>query len=263
MKLGQIASTRPDVMPADVITELKKLQDDVRRSRSRRSRRPSRRASARRSTRSSSASTRSRSPPRRSARCIAPCSSTPDGPSDGRREGAAPERRAPPSRATSSSSTSLAAAARARRSPRRASTRRRGLVAAVRSRDHQRARLHARRPRTPSASRRTSRAHREVVRFPQVYKEASSKHVLTLEFFDGQKVDEAVRDARRHGPGDREERGRRRHQDDLRGRLLPRRSAPRQHHHPRRRPSSAGDRPHRSRHGRPPLARAARSRPSI
>lgn len=30
IKLGQIASTRPDVLPADVITELKKLQDDVR-----------------------------------------------------------------------------------------------------------------------------------------------------------------------------------------------------------------------------------------
>jgi ubiquinone biosynthesis protein len=29
IKLGQIASTRPDVLPADVITELKKLQDEV------------------------------------------------------------------------------------------------------------------------------------------------------------------------------------------------------------------------------------------
>jgi ubiquinone biosynthesis protein len=29
IKLGQIASTRPDVLPADLITELKKLQDDV------------------------------------------------------------------------------------------------------------------------------------------------------------------------------------------------------------------------------------------
>jgi ubiquinone biosynthesis protein len=29
IKLGQIASTRPDVLPADVIAELKKLQDDV------------------------------------------------------------------------------------------------------------------------------------------------------------------------------------------------------------------------------------------
>ena len=30
------------------------------------------------------------------------------------------------------------------------------------------------------------------VRFPKVYKQASSKHVLTLEFFDGKKVDRAV-----------------------------------------------------------------------
>src|SRR6185503_4037401 len=29
VKLGQIASTRPDVLPADVIVELKKLQDSV------------------------------------------------------------------------------------------------------------------------------------------------------------------------------------------------------------------------------------------
>jgi ubiquinone biosynthesis protein len=32
----------------------------------------------------------------------------------------------------------------------------------------------------------------EVVRFPKVYKQASSKHVLTLEFFDGLKVDKAI-----------------------------------------------------------------------
>lgn len=32
------------------------------------------------------------------------------------------------------------------------------------------------------------------VRFPHVYKSASSKHVLTLEFFDGKKVDKAVQD---------------------------------------------------------------------
>jgi ubiquinone biosynthesis protein len=32
----------------------------------------------------------------------------------------------------------------------------------------------------------------EVVRFPKVYRQASSKHVLTLEFFDGQKIDKAV-----------------------------------------------------------------------
>jgi ubiquinone biosynthesis protein len=32
----------------------------------------------------------------------------------------------------------------------------------------------------------------ELVRFPKVYKQVSSKHVLTLEFFDGLKVDKAV-----------------------------------------------------------------------
>ncbi len=32
----------------------------------------------------------------------------------------------------------------------------------------------------------------DVVRFPKAYKQASSKHVLTLEFFDGLKVDKAV-----------------------------------------------------------------------
>lgn len=32
----------------------------------------------------------------------------------------------------------------------------------------------------------------EVVRFPKAYKQASSKHVLALEFFDGMKVDKAV-----------------------------------------------------------------------
>jgi ubiquinone biosynthesis protein len=32
----------------------------------------------------------------------------------------------------------------------------------------------------------------ELARFPKVYKQASSKHVLTLEFFDGLKVDKAV-----------------------------------------------------------------------
>ena len=38
---------------------------------------------------------------------------------------------------------------------------------------------------------RTSRA-RATSGFPKVYKQASSKHVLTLEFFDGIKVDEAI-----------------------------------------------------------------------
>lgn len=32
----------------------------------------------------------------------------------------------------------------------------------------------------------------ELVRFPKVYKQASSKHVLALEFFDGRKIDDAV-----------------------------------------------------------------------
>src|SRR5579883_1723626 len=35
-------------------------------------------------------------------------------------------------------------------------------------------------------------AGKERVRFPRVYKQASSKHVLTLEFFDGKKLDRAV-----------------------------------------------------------------------
>jgi ubiquinone biosynthesis protein len=35
-------------------------------------------------------------------------------------------------------------------------------------------------------------AGHERVRFPRVYKQASSKHVLTLEFFDGKKLDRAV-----------------------------------------------------------------------
>ncbi|MGH7297923.1 MAG: ABC1 kinase family protein, partial [Polyangiaceae bacterium] len=35
-------------------------------------------------------------------------------------------------------------------------------------------------------------AGRERVRFPRVFKQASSKHVLTLEFFDGKKLDRAV-----------------------------------------------------------------------
>jgi ubiquinone biosynthesis protein len=35
-------------------------------------------------------------------------------------------------------------------------------------------------------------AGQERVRFPKVYKQASSKHVLTLEFFDGKKLDRAV-----------------------------------------------------------------------
>ena len=35
-------------------------------------------------------------------------------------------------------------------------------------------------------------AGQERVRFPRVYKQASSKHVLTLEFFDGKKLDRAV-----------------------------------------------------------------------
>ncbi|HEY8039736.1 MAG TPA: AarF/ABC1/UbiB kinase family protein [Polyangiaceae bacterium] len=35
-------------------------------------------------------------------------------------------------------------------------------------------------------------AGRERVRFPRVYRQASSKHVLTLEFFDGKKLDRAV-----------------------------------------------------------------------
>jgi ubiquinone biosynthesis protein len=38
----------------------------------------------------------------------------------------------------------------------------------------------------------TGTAQGEHVRFPKVYKQASSKHVLTLEFFDGLKVDKAV-----------------------------------------------------------------------
>ncbi len=29
MKLGQVASTRPDLIPDDVVAELRKLQDDV------------------------------------------------------------------------------------------------------------------------------------------------------------------------------------------------------------------------------------------
>ena len=37
VKFGQLLSTRPDIVPPDIITELRGLQDDVRRSRSRRS----------------------------------------------------------------------------------------------------------------------------------------------------------------------------------------------------------------------------------
>jgi ubiquinone biosynthesis protein len=37
-------------------------------------------------------------------------------------------------------------------------------------------------------------AGRDRVRFPRVYRQASSKHVLTLEFFDGKKLDRAVAD---------------------------------------------------------------------
>jgi ubiquinone biosynthesis protein len=37
-------------------------------------------------------------------------------------------------------------------------------------------------------------AGRDRVRFPRVFKQASSKHVLTLEFFDGKKLDRAVAD---------------------------------------------------------------------
>ena len=72
VKFGQLLSTRPDIVPPDIVAELRALQDDVhavpvRRRRARRSAR----SSSSRSSSSSSSSTRRRSPPRRSARCTA------------------------------------------------------------------------------------------------------------------------------------------------------------------------------------------------
>ena len=103
VKFGQLLSMRPDVLPPDVIAELRLLQADVRpvplRARWSRS---SRRSSASPRSACSSSSTRSRSPPPRSDRCTGRCSRTGSGSSS---RCSAPARRGR-SRRTSRSSTS-------------------------------------------------------------------------------------------------------------------------------------------------------------
>ena len=76
IKLGQVLSTRPDLMPPAYIEELETLQDAVDPIRSIRSRRSSRRSSAVASVSCSPSSTPSRSGPRASAKPTRPRSAT-------------------------------------------------------------------------------------------------------------------------------------------------------------------------------------------
>ena len=77
VKFGQVLSTRPDVVPPDIVAELRKLQDDVAAGAVRAGARAGRElTSASPSSRHSSSSTRRRSPPPRSARCTGPCCRT-------------------------------------------------------------------------------------------------------------------------------------------------------------------------------------------
>ena len=101
VKFGQLLSMRPDVLPPDIITELRGLQDDVRPFPYEEVERVVLEDLGLPSSASSSSSTPSRWPPRRSARCTAPCSRT----ATSSRQGPAPRRAASRSRPTSDSST--------------------------------------------------------------------------------------------------------------------------------------------------------------
>ena len=196
VKLGQIASTRPDVIPAAWIAELKKLQDEVNPLPFDEIKGAVEASLGRRSMRSTRASTRGRSPPPRSARSTAPSSATRTGRGTWWSRCSA-RACAPRSRATSRSSTPSPRSWSAP-SPSRGSTRPSRLVdqfdrAITSELDFLQEAEHAIR------FAKNFEGHPSV-RFPRVYKEASSKQVLTLEFLPGTKVYEAIREHGHSGP---------------------------------------------------------------
>ena len=175
------------------------------------------------------ASTRSRSRPRRSARCTAPSSPRPRA-----TQQVVVKVQRPGVGSTVARDLELLhimAAAHRARDPRDEDLLAGRPRAAVRSLDHERAQLHRSRPTTPSASPRTSRAT-PYVALPeglQAGVEQARAHARVLRRHEDRRgaSPQAV-----DGPSIAKNAVGARHQDDLRGRLLPRRSAPRQHHHP-------------------------------
>ena len=227
VKFGQLLSTRPDVVPPDIVVELRRLQDDVTPfpfEQVERGRRGA--SSACRSSSSSSSSRGARSPPRRSARSTAPL--LPNGRA-GRGQGAAAGRAAPD-----------------RGRPRRSSTRRRSIVKErVRALDFIDARGARRRVRAARSARSsttgTRRGTREAfhrnfagrphVAVPKVYWSYTTARVLTLEFLDGTQL-ARPRPGRVLGRGAAPARVPDRRgvdDDDLPARLLPRRPASGEH----------------------------------
>ena len=179
VKFGQLLSTRPDLVPPDVIAELRGLQDDVspfpfdQVARGRRGgARPHDRAGLpRRSTRR-----RSRRP--RSARCTAPSCPT----ARGRRQGAAARRPAPDRVRPRSCSTRPPASSRER--VRALEFIDAGGGRRVRALDPAGARLPASRRATPRPSGATSPAIRRVACRACIWR-YTARRVLTLEWLEG------------------------------------------------------------------------------
>ena len=176
--------------------------------------------------RSTRASTTSRSPPRRSGRCTAPCFVIPTARRTSSSRCSAPasaHRRPRPRALPHARRRSSSGPSPSRRSTRRsrwsissiARSRASSTSAGGRARPEVRAKLRGQR-----RARASPRSTRGV--------EQAGAHARVLARQEGLRRD---RDHGHEGPAIAKTGDRRRHQDDLRGRLLPRRSAPRQHPH--------------------------------
>ena len=191
VKFGQLLSTRPDVVPPDIIAELRALQDDVRPFPFEQVERVDR-GGARALDRAALPRVRARprSRPRRSARCTARRSRT----ASGSRSRCSARTRRARSRPTSRSSTR-------RRGSRRSACGR--STSSTRASSSTSSRARSARSSTTGSRRATREAfHRHFaghphVRIPRVYWSYTRSRVLTLECLDG--IQLADLDARRAG----------------------------------------------------------------